>query len=100
MATEKHEGSREELENLAYGAWLRRGKPIGSPEVDWEAALELFSYQHDFSYQQDGDATTSSSLSSAPGSTPTDLGADLLPELSHDESTNRKGALTPRGTKP
>jgi hypothetical protein len=97
-----HKGSKEDLENLAYGAWLRRGKPIGSPEVDWEEALKLFSYQHDGDEENDEDdeAHLRSTLSSAPGSTPTDLGADLLPELSHDEGTNNTGPIGSQRTEP
>jgi hypothetical protein len=26
------------LEQLAYQAWLDRGQPIGSPEIDWQSA--------------------------------------------------------------
>jgi hypothetical protein len=26
---------REQVENLAYRFWLQRGRPIGSPDVDW-----------------------------------------------------------------
>lgn len=29
------------LQNLAYQAWLERGRPLGSPEVDWERAQQL-----------------------------------------------------------
>jgi hypothetical protein len=31
----------ELLRRLAYAAWLDRGQPIGSPEVDWQRAVEL-----------------------------------------------------------
>lgn len=30
----------ELLERLAYQSWLDRGQPIGSPEVDWNRALQ------------------------------------------------------------
>lgn len=33
-----YESRYEFVENLAYKLWLRRGRPIGSPEVDWSAA--------------------------------------------------------------
>jgi hypothetical protein len=26
---------RQEVESLAYRLWLQRGRPIGSPDVDW-----------------------------------------------------------------
>jgi hypothetical protein len=29
------------LENLAHAAWVRRGRPIGSPHIDWEEAKRL-----------------------------------------------------------
>ena len=29
------------LRRLAFAAWLDRGQPIGSPEVDWQRAVEL-----------------------------------------------------------
>lgn len=30
--------SEEEIEELAYQFWEERGRPIGSPEVDWARA--------------------------------------------------------------
>ena len=30
----------EILKRLAYESWLERGRPIGSPEVDWQKAEE------------------------------------------------------------
>lgn len=30
------------LQNLAYQAWLERGQPFGSPEIDWQRAQQLF----------------------------------------------------------
>ncbi|MGC3980568.1 MAG: DUF2934 domain-containing protein [Steroidobacteraceae bacterium] len=38
---------REVLEQFAYESWLRRGRPIGSPEIDWEAAELRFSREQD-----------------------------------------------------
>jgi hypothetical protein len=32
---------QELLQRYAYQAWLERGKPIGSPEVDWEKAKAM-----------------------------------------------------------
>lgn len=32
--------SEDELSELAYNAWCDRGRPVGSPEVDWQTALE------------------------------------------------------------
>ena len=29
------------LQNLAYALWERRGRPQGSPEIDWFRAKEL-----------------------------------------------------------
>lgn len=92
MSNERHRNPNQEanqdLENLAYGAWLRRGKPIGSPGVDWEEALKLFEYQH----AEQATDFSSSSVSTSPGSTPTDLGADLVPETSHDQPNSEKRA--------
>ena len=64
------------LQNLAHAAWVRRGKPLGSPEVDWEEAKRLVAAAN----KQDEET-----LRSAPGGTPTDLGAELVPERSHDQ---------------
>ena len=33
---EKH--THEEIAGLAYELWVRRGSPLGSPEIDWHAA--------------------------------------------------------------
>ena len=34
--------SREEIELLAYRLWEERGRPVGSPDLDWfEAKREL-----------------------------------------------------------
>lgn len=35
---------REEVENLAHALWEMRGKPLGSPEVDWLEAERLLSH--------------------------------------------------------
>ena len=32
--------SSSEIEALAYQSWVDRGRPIGSPEVDWHTAVE------------------------------------------------------------
>lgn len=34
----------EEVENLAHALWEMRGKPLGSPEVDWLEAERLLSH--------------------------------------------------------
>lgn len=33
-----YESRHEFVENLAYKLWAQRGRPLGSPEVDWFAA--------------------------------------------------------------
>ena len=33
-----YESRREFVEKLAYKLWERRGRPLGSPDVDWFAA--------------------------------------------------------------
>lgn len=33
-----YESRREFVEKLAYKLWIERGRPLGSPEVDWFAA--------------------------------------------------------------
>lgn len=33
-----YESRREFVEKLAYKLWTERGRPLGSPEVDWFAA--------------------------------------------------------------
>jgi hypothetical protein len=30
--------TRKEVARLAYELWERRGRPLGSPEMDWQAA--------------------------------------------------------------
>ena len=30
--------THEEIARLAYELWERRGRPLGSPEIDWYAA--------------------------------------------------------------
>ena len=34
----KEKYSHEEIARLAYQFWERRGRPLGSPEMDWSAA--------------------------------------------------------------
>jgi hypothetical protein len=38
--THSYENRHEILQELAYQHWEKRGRPIGSPEVDWVAAEE------------------------------------------------------------
>jgi hypothetical protein len=73
------EDERRMLENLAHAAWVRRGRPLGSPEVDWEEAKRMVSVaeRHESVDQELPPA--------APGSCPTDLGAEPPPERSHDQ---------------
>jgi Protein of unknown function (DUF2934) len=33
-----YESRHEYVENLAYKLWTQRGRPLGSPDVDWLAA--------------------------------------------------------------
>lgn len=35
-----HDSEHELLSRLAYQSWLDRGKPYGSPEVDWSIAVQ------------------------------------------------------------
>lgn len=37
---ENPEATRAQIQGLAYQLWTERGRPIGSPEVDWLAAEE------------------------------------------------------------
>jgi len=42
----------EEIAKLAYELWERRGRPVGSPDIDWyaaEGALGLWDSQRRFS---------------------------------------------------
>jgi Protein of unknown function (DUF2934) len=42
----------DEIAKLAYELWERRGRPLGSPEIDWyaaESALRLRDAQEEFS---------------------------------------------------
>ena len=34
----KEKYTHEEIAKLAYELWGRRGRPLGSPEIDWYAA--------------------------------------------------------------
>lgn len=38
--THSYESRQEIVRDLAYQHWEKRGRPIGSPEVDWFAAEE------------------------------------------------------------
>jgi hypothetical protein len=67
--------THERLKALAFESWIGRGRPVGSPDVDWEEALK-----------QLADTQSDQEPVPAPGSTPSDLGAELLPETSHDQS--------------
>ena len=42
----------DEIAKLAYELWARRGRPLGSPEIDWyaaESALRVRDSQEQFS---------------------------------------------------
>ena len=39
----KHVLSEDELRQMAYSLWESRGRPFGSPEVDWYRAKEQLS---------------------------------------------------------
>jgi len=40
-------GNLDELtRKLAYEYWERRGRPLGSPEIDWSAAEEALASSH------------------------------------------------------
>ncbi|HMD84073.1 MAG TPA: DUF2934 domain-containing protein [Terriglobia bacterium] len=42
-------GDLHELtEKLAYEYWERRGRPLGSPEIDWHAAEETLALSHEY----------------------------------------------------
>jgi len=44
--------TREEIAMLAYQLWEHRGRPLGSPEIDWyaaESALGVRDSQEEFS---------------------------------------------------
>ena len=35
--------SRDEiLQSLAYACWVKRGRPLGSPEIDWNEAEQMY----------------------------------------------------------
>jgi Protein of unknown function (DUF2934) len=40
VAERQSKNHQERTAELAYELWERRGRPIGSPEVDWMAAEE------------------------------------------------------------
>lgn len=40
MEEQRSQNHHERTAELAYELWERRGRPIGSPEVDWVAAEE------------------------------------------------------------
>ena len=48
----KQKYTHEEIARLAYELWERRGRPLGSPEIDWyaaESALRVRDSQEQFS---------------------------------------------------
>jgi len=57
LASNKEDKMREkyandEIARLAYELWERRGRPVGSPEIDWyaaESALGVQDSQEEFS---------------------------------------------------
>jgi hypothetical protein len=38
--------THEETARLAYELWERRGRPLGSPEIDWHAAESVLGVRH------------------------------------------------------
>ena len=42
----KEKYTHEEIARLAYELWERRGRPLGSPEIDWSAAESAFGVRH------------------------------------------------------
>ncbi len=48
MANDQLDGrnAHEATARLAYDFWVERGRPFGSPEVDWFAAEKAISSQH------------------------------------------------------
>ena len=36
----------DEIAKLAYELWERRGRPLGSPEIDWYAAENTLGVKH------------------------------------------------------
>ena len=36
-----YQSRREFVEELAYRHWIQRGKPLGSPEIDWSSAEQV-----------------------------------------------------------
>jgi hypothetical protein len=38
--------AREATARLAYDLWVQRGRPLGSPEVDWFAAEKAMDSRH------------------------------------------------------
>jgi hypothetical protein len=42
----KEKYTREEIARLAYELWERRGRPLGSPEIDWYAAESALGARH------------------------------------------------------
>jgi hypothetical protein len=48
----KEKYTHEQIARLAYELWERRGRPLGSPEIDWyaaESALGVRNSQEEFS---------------------------------------------------
>jgi hypothetical protein len=42
----KEKYAHEEIARLAYELWERRGRPLGSPEIDWYAAESALGVRH------------------------------------------------------
>jgi Protein of unknown function (DUF2934) len=42
----KKKYTHEGIARLAYELWERRGRPLGSPEIDWHAAETALGVQH------------------------------------------------------
>jgi hypothetical protein len=74
------------LERYAYQAWVERGKPIGSPEVDWETAKEMLRTHYSQSLKALDDAAVERLL----------VNAESLPGSDHQETTIIESHLVKR----
>jgi Protein of unknown function (DUF2934) len=42
----------DEIANLAYELWEHRGRPLGSPEIDWYAAASALGVPEEGPYRE------------------------------------------------
>ena len=64
--------NHDEIAEIAYQAWVERGQPMGTPEVDWNYALAVVSDPEELRVGSDNHASSSLHEMDADVENPTD----------------------------